>query len=224
LFGFAYDTARGRVVLHGGASLSQSETWEWDGSNWLRRVTPQIPPRRFDNSLAYDAVRGRMVMFGGSGNSLSMPSSDTWEYGPTHTAAMSPLGSGCPGSTGIPELTTTQDRLPWIGTPLPLQLTRVPSITMAILFIGAYNSTWNGVPLPLDLGTMGMPGCSLWVSGEILVPVAIAGGRGTATIPIPLDTALLSGRFFSQGFVIDPSANSVGISTSQGIACRFGGL
>lgn len=79
--GWIYDAARQRFVLFGGWDGTQvlSDTWEYDGSRWLRRSTPQAPPARFDAGLAYDSDRGRVVLFGGASADGTLYA-DTWEY------------------------------------------------------------------------------------------------------------------------------------------------
>jgi galactose oxidase-like protein len=79
--GFAFDSARGRSVLVGGAnSLSFGsvfrQTWEWDGAAWTLRSV-EGPSARCDNAVAYDSARGVTVSFGGyDGGFLG----DTWEW------------------------------------------------------------------------------------------------------------------------------------------------
>src|SRR5262245_2868925 len=75
----AYDVARGRTVLFGGAFtihgllLAADDTWEHDGSHWTRVATATQPsavgstPR-----MVFDFGRARMVLLGGNGS--------TWEY------------------------------------------------------------------------------------------------------------------------------------------------
>jgi cysteine-rich repeat protein len=76
----AYDAARGRVVMFGGegASAFLSDTWEWDGTRWIRRRPTTAPPARRAHSIVYDAGRGKVVLFGGEGSSGSL--ADTWEW------------------------------------------------------------------------------------------------------------------------------------------------
>jgi hypothetical protein len=80
----AYDSARGRVVLFGGAYsdggtgiLYGSDTWEWDGTSWTL-VAVTGPGARGGHGMAYDSARGRTVLFGG-GATLGL-SGDTWEW------------------------------------------------------------------------------------------------------------------------------------------------
>ena len=76
----AYDAARGVTVLFGGYPLND-ETWEWDGTAWIRRVVSG-PSARWGHSMAYDVNRGVIVLFGGYGNNLTY-SDETWEWNGT---------------------------------------------------------------------------------------------------------------------------------------------
>jgi hypothetical protein len=85
----AYDSARHRLVLFGGADLSpllRGDTWEWDGNFWaLKPVFGPLPSPRSGHAMAYDAARGRVVLFGGV--DASGVRGDTWEWdGTTWTA------------------------------------------------------------------------------------------------------------------------------------------
>ncbi|MBY0263075.1 MAG: hypothetical protein K2Q20_12075, partial [Phycisphaerales bacterium] len=76
----AFDAARGRVVLFGGAGASAEslgDTWVFDG---VAGTQLQIagPAARFGHAMAYDAARQRVVLFGGDGDAL--PFGDTWEF------------------------------------------------------------------------------------------------------------------------------------------------
>jgi len=84
-----FDSWRGRPLQVGGSALSTllgwyeddpgSQTWEFDGRNWTRRMPPVEPPRRAGHAMAWDAVRGRLVMFGGNTTTNNVLG-DTWEY------------------------------------------------------------------------------------------------------------------------------------------------
>jgi hypothetical protein len=75
----AYDIARQRVVCFGGRALGQlSDTWEWDGSNWIQRSPATVPSPRLEHAMAYDAGRQRVVMFGGRDIPTSL--ADTYEW------------------------------------------------------------------------------------------------------------------------------------------------
>lgn len=101
LAGLAYDSARGRTVLFGGGNAANgtfySDTWEWDGTNWLN-VTPlgQSPLARAWHSMTYDSLRARTVIYGGyNGSQLG----DTWEWdGIQWTHVVTPSSPGARSS------------------------------------------------------------------------------------------------------------------------------
>lgn len=83
-FALAYDSTRQRVVLFGGRTQSTTptwyaDTWEWDGSNWVPKVSPVFPTARSGARMAFDSARGRVVMFGGI-DAASAFLSDVWEW------------------------------------------------------------------------------------------------------------------------------------------------
>lgn len=89
----AFDAARGRLVLFGGAAPAPSgplvepgETWEWDGTAWRVAIpADQGPGRRRGHAMAWDAVGARVVLHGGvreraGGTSGEEALCDTWHY------------------------------------------------------------------------------------------------------------------------------------------------
>lgn len=79
--GIAFDSARGRLVVFGGEGNDRAysgDTWEFDGTRWMRTATTGPSPRIW-SAMAYDARRGRIVLFGGSGSGYGALG-DTWEY------------------------------------------------------------------------------------------------------------------------------------------------
>lgn len=77
----AYDEARGKIVLFGGAKSEsglETDTWEWDGDAWMRFDVPG-PAGRAHFPMVYDRVLKKVILFGGiiaSGKKLS----DTWAW------------------------------------------------------------------------------------------------------------------------------------------------
>jgi hypothetical protein len=78
----AYDSARERYVLFGGATNDGrvGDTWEWDGHRW-NDVSPDgvSPPARLGHSMAFDAARGVTVLYGGA-DAGNAELADTWEW------------------------------------------------------------------------------------------------------------------------------------------------
>jgi len=93
----AYDSGRGRLVLHGGTAravqgghVDLGDTWEWDGQRWLRSAPEDPegdgdPHRRHAHAMSYDVRRRRVVLVGGSVSVPGSPgdftrASDVWEW------------------------------------------------------------------------------------------------------------------------------------------------
>lgn len=101
-----YDSRRGVSVLFGGltdartmADVRPSDTWEYDGTRWIRRDLPNTPRGRSEFGMAFDAYRGRVVLFGGMTNDLfgtSSPSGETWEYDGTNWVQRIPASTHAP--------------------------------------------------------------------------------------------------------------------------------
>jgi hypothetical protein len=94
----AFDRARGRAVLFGGAHSSgggdfvgSNDTWEWDAvSGWVEQTPTDRPPRRVFGAMAYDEARGQIVLFGGRSGAGSAPKDDTWTWDGTNWHERSP--------------------------------------------------------------------------------------------------------------------------------------
>ena len=74
----------------------------------------------------------------------------------------------------------------------------------------------------MDLGSIGMPGCSLQVSADWFFPVLNFTGRGSVGFDIPDDDSLMGASFYNQGLVVDPRANVFGATVSNGGEGRIG--
>ncbi|MEW5918078.1 MAG: hypothetical protein AB1762_16875 [Gemmatimonadota bacterium] len=84
--GFAFDSRRQRFVAFGGSGRGSlnGDTWEFDGSRWMR-LEVASPPRRQAFVMVFDSLRSRVVAFGGMG-ARAQPGQrpalygDTWEF------------------------------------------------------------------------------------------------------------------------------------------------
>ena len=124
------------------------------------------------------------------------------------------VGHGCAGSNGVPALQPVGGQRPFAGEDFALALTGLPSGPVTGL-LGFSRSNWGGLPLPLDLIVIGMPGCILYSDIVITLGIPSAGGVGTWTLPIPADASLLGDRFLQQLLCVDPTANPFGATTSN---------
>jgi hypothetical protein len=120
------------------------------------------------------------------------------------------LGAGCPDQTGtIPRIGVGIGAR--LGQTMSVNLSKAnPNLLGAILAGGYSAQTWNGTPLPFDLGFVGMPGCSWQVSGDNPMTLATSGVNGTkhhATfeLTVPQTPQLLGAALHWQWLVLEPS-------------------
>ncbi len=117
-------------------------------------------------------------------------------------------GTGCRGTHGTPRIDAVGT--PVLGSLMQVLLAQAPARAPVVYAMGLTAG-------PLDLGSLGAPGCAL--EQVPLVTVArTAGSTGAASVAhrIPNDRALLGAAFRVQWIVVDPLANSLGISVSPG--------
>ena len=125
-------------------------------------------------------------------------------------AGSSTFGAGCPGSGGFTPRITTAGGPPAVGQPnFRVYGSKMLGGTVAVLIFGLSSTSWAGIPLPLNLGFLGLPSCSLLVSGDILLPAIASGsgpGAGAASrlVPAPPDPSLSGLAVFYQWLAVDP--------------------
>jgi FG-GAP repeat protein len=159
----------------------------------------------------------------GSPGILSQPSTSIGKVRAYSGApvGVAPYGSGCAGSTGAaPRIGAT--RSPRIGTPFRVNLSETIPSTLALLLLGFTDDHWWGVPLPLDLGFVALPGCSLLVSPDFPVgftTTAFSGkGRTVAEIELPFDPVLVGASLFAQWYVVDPGPAAIPGALTRALA------
>lgn len=220
----AYDKARQRMVLTLDDATGGRAVWEMIDGDWVAR--PDWPPHgSFGFGLAYDAAAERTVLFV-TGTHGEDDANEVWEYGPLFAARLHGLGAGCQGSAGVPLLDAIDDRRPWTGTTLNLRVGGVPTSpgSCAFGFVGFSDRRYRDLLLPLDLGPIGMPGCTLFTSLDIGYGLTANGGWAPFDIVVPDDPTSLGLRFFAQAAVLDPTANVFGLVLSNAIVGTIGGL
>ncbi|MCI0587337.1 MAG: integrin alpha [Planctomycetes bacterium] len=152
-----------------------------------------------------------------------------WNWGRVEIWSLVPLGvsidgTACPGTGGVrPVIGFTGS--PTLGSSASINLSRVSPAAPALLMFGFPASNWGGIPLPFDLGILGLPGCSLAVPlsgtiGAFTGPLPGSGIGGT-TLPlaIPPDSALVGGSIAFQWYVADPGPGPFpGVTTRRLVA------
>ncbi|GAB4147138.1 MAG: hypothetical protein Fur0037_15290 [Planctomycetota bacterium] len=212
--GMAFDGARSVTVLFGGTSLTADfdDCWEWDGS-WVRRLTASRPTPRDSHAMTYDPGANRVILFGGY--DLTNDLDDTWEYGPASTPTYVTFGTGCAGSAGVPALDPRT--VPALGGTFRLDVLHLPPAGGAIyMVLGLNRRVWNGLPLPLDLSPLGMPGCLAYTNVRGGGLVLHANGTATWMLALPAAPSLSGLHIFNQAVSLDPLAgNPLGAAVSD---------
>jgi hypothetical protein len=215
-----WDSTNSMALLYGGTTGTGSlqDVWEWDGMEWTSLPTFSAPPT--SGPIAYDAARNVTVALLQVGGAMQ-----TWELvvRPPMPGGITSFGEGCAGRGGVLQLDDETEQNPIIGGPLSVEISNLPpnQFAAAFLLFGVSNTEWGGIPLPVDLGIIGMPGCGLQVSIDFVVPVAITGNVAPWTVQIPANEDLVNGTFYLQGLVFDSPFFPAG-SVSNGLAVTIG--
>lgn len=142
----------------------------------------------------------------------------------TNNAVAGTYSSGCANSAGIvPSMSVAA--VPQLGGTFQVDvdagLAAAPA-TAVVIVVGANKSVYNGLPLPLDLGIIGAPGCFLATEALGTALLIAAPGANPWTYPIPNNLALMCFEFYLQGAVLDPAANAFGFVVSNATAAVVG--
>lgn len=134
-------------------------------------------------------------------------------------ARLEPFGQSCAGGVGTTRLAPRN--APGLGRDLAADLVDAPSaFTLGFAVYGLSNTAWYYVPLPLELGFYGMPGCRQYTD---IVATATFGPQARIEGNVPNAAALSGLRFYVQAVVPDPAApNVVGAVTTNALAGRIG--
>jgi len=211
-----YDVARDRCVLSTG-SASDGFMWEWNGNAWNQLSSPNIATQR--NIIAYDLHRSVVAMLT---NNRGVNRSEMWELLSQSPADRTRMGVGCATSSGIMDLDSVDQQLPWLGDAFGLRATRLPLTGATTVIIGSSNESWGPLRLPYDLSAIAMPGCFLYASGDVAVPVFNLGGSATLALPLCQCLELVGVKMHTQAFVVDVAANVRGWAASNGVSLRIG--
>ena len=130
----------------------------------------------------------------------------------TNTGGHGFFGAGCAGTMPVSTLVATT--APQVGQTLSVTGNNVP-MNAAFGVLGLSNTSSAFGPLPLDLTFLGAPGCSARVSLDAKALLLGAGNTVTWNLGLPNLPSLLGVRAFQQMLVLDTTANSLGIVTSD---------
>lgn len=206
-----FDETSGLVVVHGGynyslSTSSQSTVHLWDGrsNSWS---IGSAGPALSGHSAAYDRRIGQAVIFGGTANALAwVPLNETWSASIGSMATYLTYGSGCPGSAGVPEMTVQSP--PLQGTTFSLAIANLPPSPGIVAVVLGLSNEVGGLPMALDLGFIGLPGCTLRCALDSVFTLSTSGGSASYQAPIPVNPALQGVSFYNQVLSIDPAAGN----------------
>jgi len=150
------------------------------------------------------------LLFGGATGQPGFVN-DTWQLWSSQppTATFATYGTGCAGTAGTPRLQVALGSRPIIGSDFPIEIDQLPILSFAVPFgvLGFDRTAWAGLPLPTDLGFVGMPGCQAWIDAQFNVGLVNAQGHATWHLAIPPLPYILGVTFYVQGYVFDFAAN-----------------
>ncbi len=140
---------------------------------------------------------------------------------PTVQATSTTYGTGCGSPVlGLVPLANARPRL---GQSALATVTNTPS-TLVNVTMGWSNQSFAGLPLPLHLASYGLPGCSLWHSGDVfgLPTTAATATTRTFAFAVPNLPFVLGLRLYAQAYSYAPGQNSLQMTASNGIAWTIG--
>ena len=125
---------------------------------------------------------------------------------------------GCVGSNSlVPTWRVRYLEQPLVGTTLVGEFGNAPANGVVFPFAGFSRTLAGGsIPLPLDLGVAGAPGCVIGVDPAYLTALLTDGlGNATWSFVIPQNPSLSGIVLAQQGFVLDPAANQLGLTITN---------
>lgn len=190
-YGATYDLLRGRHVIYGGTRTggTLAATWEFDGvATWVDRGA-QVggPASRTGCSLSYVPALAASVLWGGFQTAFL---GDTWTYQTDDLAVSQPVGTGCAGTVGVPQL--TDGNAPWAGDLYQLACTGLSPAGVAFATIGFSTTSWSLGALPFPLAALtpsAGAGCNLLVSPDAFNLLGNSAGTANLAIPLPNSAA-----------------------------------
>lgn len=145
---------------------------------------------------------------------------------PRYAAAVVPYGAGCSAGTFTPTLAAQMGSLPQIGTTLQLQVGGLPpgQPRLAAGFVGFDNTSYGGSPLPIDLGSIGMPGCMLLMAPAPGLVYALLSPGGSVAWPLamPAGPQAIGRRFYAQAVAEAIGSNPLGLVTTRALEATVG--
>lgn len=123
---------------------------------------------------------------------------------PARAVLTNPTSFGCPkGQNRATGLATGPG-----GGNLDFYLLGAPAKTQAWACLGSSSKSWGGIPLPLDLGSLGLPGCRVYNDLAVVIPKKTStSGSATFSVKVPNKAYLKGQSLHGQWVVRDTRVN-----------------
>ena len=136
------------------------------------------------------------------------------------------FGLACvPASGRTPRMNIPSYRL-LLGKTTSLSLYAYRNSAPCFAFLGISKTSWGGVALPFDLTPFGAKGCKIYTDGAVVLTATshptYASGTAKFCFFVPNDPSYLGKKIYTQGFVVDPQANALGLLSSEAWEITFG--
>ena len=223
-----YDPVSDRIVVHSGqveGGAVSADTWAWDGAAWVQLLAgSNAPVYRKNAAMGRNATTQRLVAFGGSDGSARF--NDASELVVPVLSRLREYGAACVGSAGPLELRPVANAQAALGTTLQMQMTGLAlPFSAGVGFVGLSDQQVSGIPLPVDLGLVGIPGCSAYNSADIQFPLGVPSGSPLVTqwgLGIPNDGVFLGLEIYLQALALEGFGFSRFATVTNGVAARIG--
>lgn len=216
----AYDLIRQRIVLTGGNGTGGQPvgtTAEFDSrtNEWINRPLDSGIYKTSRSFAAFVPALGKTYKVSGQALNATRPATETYEYQSDVIAMFAQVGSGCTTSLGVPELASPTR--PWLGTALDLTVSNTSATSSTVIAFGLTTTS-----ISLAAVGIGAANCVLTADPMVLLnaPRSASTGLASASLPIPLDNALVGGVVHTQAIVLE---GAVGAVSNRGDA-TFGAL
>ena len=223
-----YDPVSDRIVVHAGqveGGAVVADTWAWDGTAWVQLLASgNAPVYRKNAAMGRNATTQRLVPFGGAdGASLY---ADASELIVPVLSRLREYGAACVGSAGPLQLRPVANAQAALGATLQMQMTGLAlPFSAGVGFVGLSDQQVSGIPLPVDLGLVGIPGCNAYNSADIQFPLGVPSGSPLVTqwgLAIPNDGVFLGLEIYLQALALEGFGFSRFATVTNGIAARIG--
>jgi len=198
-----------------GSSAQQMTTvgYDVDGTELWRHDQPSVALRAYLDV----GTDGEIVLASGS-----VFSGGVVQRFRALAGSFSTFGVGCSGSNGVPSHVGAGS--PTLGSSISHDLTLGPASGFGFLVLGLSDTSLFGTQLPIDLGSLGAPGCSAYCSHDAVIgPIALSpSGAASQPMSVPTPCQLVGLRLYSQYMLLDPPANPLGLTASNGVTMRIG--